>query len=206
MTATTAKNSKSNKTVCVQFASEYDRQRSYEVVICPGESIEITATGVKRELSDTAVIAHLSRIPGNGVGSPLVFNELSDWFWKLSYDEKCELGELLADEQEGVAKDWIEDHGGFREWSFLLGFTARVVDVPFTETRTFHIGDQAEHSSFNLSYYDEILSITDKTVTFRDSGASNKTKTKRLTITKFVEYNWNFSLQAAQKRNREWQD
>jgi hypothetical protein len=69
--------------------------------------------------------------------------------------------------------------------------------------RTFKLGETCERDSYNLAYTGKITSIGEKTVTIKDDCLD---KTSRLTIAAFIERNWNFTLEAAQKRNNEWMD
>ena len=64
---------------------------------------------------------------------------------------------------------------------------------------TFLIGDEAEYDSYNFSYYGEILSITEKTVTIKPRyGNTNK----RLKVRDFIWRNYNFSVEKAiEQRN-----
>ena len=67
-----------------------------------------------------------------------------------------------------------------------------------TTTNIFKLGDIAEHSSYNLSYYGEILSITDKTVTIQDRRMNRK---YRLKLDVFAWRNYNFNLVKVQAEN-----
>lgn len=74
--------------------------------------------------------------------------------------------------------------------------------------RTFKVGDQAEHGSYNLSYYGPIDSITEKSVMIADRHRNGNAKAKRyrFTIEQFVSRHWNWTIEKAHKRNSEWSD
>ncbi len=63
----------------------------------------------------------------------------------------------------------------------------------------FVLGDIAEYDSFNLSYTAEIVSITDKTVTFKLRDG----RKKRLKIATFQWRNWNFDAEETAQKNSE---
>lgn len=69
-----------------------------------------------------------------------------------------------------------------------------------SNVKVFEIGDLAEYDSWNHSYYGEILSITDKTVTIREK---HTTKTRRLNLENFCWRNINFTVGKAQEQNFE---
>jgi hypothetical protein len=62
----------------------------------------------------------------------------------------------------------------------------------------FKIGDMAEYNSYNLSYYGEIVSITEKTVTIKDKYFDRK---YRLKLDTFAWRNYNFSLENTIQEN-----
>jgi hypothetical protein len=64
--------------------------------------------------------------------------------------------------------------------------------------RAFYIGDLAEYDSFNLSYYGQIISITEKTVSIKTDN-----KTKRLKLSEFIWRNHNFELAEVRRNNAE---
>jgi len=66
--------------------------------------------------------------------------------------------------------------------------------------RTFNVGDQAEYDSYNLSYYGEIVSITEKSVTIREKYSDRK---RRLKLDIFFWRNYNFNLAETQEKNAE---
>lgn len=66
--------------------------------------------------------------------------------------------------------------------------------------QTFKVGDQAEYDSFNLSYYGEIVNITDKSVTIAKTYSSKK---HRLDLNQFCWRNYNFDVDRASKENSE---
>ena len=74
---------------------------------------------------------------------------------------------------------------------------------PTPYDRTFKIGDQAEHGSYNMSYYGPIVAITAKSVTIRSDVDG---RNRRLSLAEFSRRNWNFDLSAAQRRNSDWMD
>ena len=80
---------------------------------------------------------------------------------------------------------------------------ARRTETTAIQSRTFKVGDQAEHGSYNLVYYGSIQTITEKTVVIFDRTYD---KTRRLSIGEFVFRNHDFDLARAQKRNSEWMD
>ena len=65
---------------------------------------------------------------------------------------------------------------------------------------SFKIGDQAEYDSYNLSYYGEIVAITEKTVTIIPRF---ETKKKRFKIENFAWRNWCFNLSETITQNAE---
>lgn len=65
------------------------------------------------------------------------------------------------------------------------------------EPNTFQIGDQAEHDSYNLSYYGTITKITEKTVTIVDRCFG----TKRLKLDTFAWRNYDFNLEEVRAKN-----
>lgn len=65
---------------------------------------------------------------------------------------------------------------------------------------TFKIGDMAEYDSYNLSYYGEIVSITEKTVTIANRYDKRK---YRLKLDTFAWRNFNFNLDTTIKENSE---
>jgi hypothetical protein len=85
----------------------------------------------------------------------------------------------------------------------LHGIDRRRSIEPTPYDRTFHIGDQAEHGSYNLSYYGPIVAITAKSVTIRSDVDG---RNRRLSLAEFSRRNWNFDLQTARRRNGEWMD
>jgi len=66
------------------------------------------------------------------------------------------------------------------------------------EPNTFLIGDAAEYDSWNLSYYGEIVSITDKTVTINPRYGERK---RRLSLESFAWRNYNFDLDETVRQN-----
>jgi len=68
-------------------------------------------------------------------------------------------------------------------------------------SRTFHVGDMAEHDSFNLSYLGKILNVTAKTVVVENSHYDKKTC--RMKLWAFVWRNWDLDVAATVKRNHE---
>jgi len=62
---------------------------------------------------------------------------------------------------------------------------------------TFHIGDQAEYGSYNLSYYGKITSITEKTVTIKEDDGTGH----RLSLAEFAWRNYRFDLATVQRNN-----
>lgn len=64
--------------------------------------------------------------------------------------------------------------------------------------RTFNIGDQAEYDSYNLSYYGEIVSITEKSVTIREKYSDRK---RRLKLDTFYWRNYDFDLATVAAEN-----
>ena len=73
--------------------------------------------------------------------------------------------------------------------------------VPYSNR--FAVGDFAEYDSYNLSFYGEIVSITEKTVTIRESHG---TRVRKLSIPDFSSRNHDWSRDQAAKRNNEWSD
>jgi hypothetical protein len=80
-------------------------------------------------------------------------------------------------------------------------YTHEIVEVPYV--KTYRIGDLAEHSSWNLSYYGEIKAIGAKTVTI-DKG--HREGTARLDLEVFAMRNSRFDAEKAWKHNSEWMD
>lgn len=62
---------------------------------------------------------------------------------------------------------------------------------------TFRIGEQAEYDSYNLSYYGEIVSITEKTITVQESGG----RKHRMSLYSFASRNYDFDLATTQAKN-----
>lgn len=67
-----------------------------------------------------------------------------------------------------------------------------------TECKSFQVGDQAEYDSYNLSYYGEILAITDNTVTIAHSYGGKK---HRLDLNTFCWRNYNWVWAQTQAEN-----
>ena len=65
-------------------------------------------------------------------------------------------------------------------------------------TNKFVIGDMAEYDSYNLSYYGEIVSITEKTVTIKQKYSDRKS---RLKLEDFAWRNYNFDLCDTAQKN-----
>lgn len=95
-------------------------------------------------------------------------------------------------------------------FTFNMGYTTYTVEVApkksITITRDghepnqFEIGDMAEYDSFNLSYWGEILSITDKTVTINPRYGNKKV---RLKLESFAWRNYDFKLDQVIAKNSE---
>jgi hypothetical protein len=68
--------------------------------------------------------------------------------------------------------------------------------------KTFKIDDMAEYDSYNLSYYGEIKSITDKTVTIQERFGREPRK-HRLKLRAFMWRNHNFDLDTVKAKNAE---
>lgn len=85
---------------------------------------------------------------------------------------------------------------------FLVNVTpGKSVTIEFNGKKNeFVIGDMAEYDSYNLSYHGEILSITDKTVTFKEKYSTRK---RRLKLSEFAWRNYNFNLEESNARNTE---
>lgn len=64
----------------------------------------------------------------------------------------------------------------------------------------FNVGDTAEYDSYNLKYLGTIVSITEKTVTIKESMCEDK---HRLSLEKFCWRNWDFNLEATLAYNSE---
>ena len=69
--------------------------------------------------------------------------------------------------------------------------------------KTFKVGDMAEYDSYNLSYYGEIVAITEKSVKIK---ARYGGQMYMLCIHDFIWRNHNWSLEKATKNNNEWYD
>lgn len=65
---------------------------------------------------------------------------------------------------------------------------------------TFKVGDSAEYDSYNLSYYGEIVKITDKGVTIEPRYSS---KNKRLDLYTFCSRNFDWNLDETIENNSE---
>ena len=63
--------------------------------------------------------------------------------------------------------------------------------------QVFFMGDKAEYDSYNLSYFGEIVGITDKTVTIQPKGEGKR----RLKLGTFIWRNHNFDLSQAMAEN-----
>jgi hypothetical protein len=68
--------------------------------------------------------------------------------------------------------------------------------------KTFVIGDYAEYDSFNLSYYGEIVNITEKCVTIVERYGRNR-HNHRLDLYTFIWRNYNFDRCVIDARNHE---
>jgi hypothetical protein len=77
--------------------------------------------------------------------------------------------------------------------------------VPTTEakaySRSFAIGDEAEHHSYNLSYTGLITSVTTKGVTIDKGHNDGKA---RLDLESFDSRNWDFDAVESADRNTQW--
>lgn len=92
--------------------------------------------------------------------------------------------------------------------TFSFGHSTYTIDVEPKKSITvirdsnspnkFVIGDMAEYDSYNLSYYGEILSITDKTVTIKPRYGN---KNVRLKLESFAWRNYNFDLNDTVQKN-----
>jgi hypothetical protein len=69
--------------------------------------------------------------------------------------------------------------------------------------RSFSVGDAAEYDSFNLSYWGKIKSITEKSITIAESWGS---RSRRLKLDTFAWRNWDWTLEGAQERSRNFMD
>jgi hypothetical protein len=167
----------------------------YSVDIVPGESITIRCrkTVVRPAGRDVYVNPSLVR----------ALDALAPREWALTLDRRAraELAAMIDDGALAIAADWAEERGGRREWVGLLSTLDRCEPVEEDIVRTFRLGEQAEHGSYNLSYYGTITSITARTVTIDDDG-----QVKRLSLCDFCRRNWDFDLAKARKRNTEWMD
>jgi hypothetical protein len=81
---------------------------------------------------------------------------------------------------------------------------------PVTEgyCRRFEIGDLAEYHSYNLSFYGRIVAITAKRVVIeeRHGNGSRQPKRHSLDIHTFSFRNYDWTPEAARKRNDSWSD
>lgn len=68
---------------------------------------------------------------------------------------------------------------------------------------TLRVGDEAEYSSYNLSYTGQITKITEKTVTIVAYPGSRMARTHRLSLNEFCWRNFDFDAVATAKRNSE---
>lgn len=121
--------------------------------------------------------------------------------WVRGLDHAAEL-EAAKAKKPGKTSDHIVDgfavtitkNGSIRIRGERYG---KPVDV------TYGMGDTAEYDSWNLSYMGEIMSITPKTVTIRETHPG--AKKHRLKVAEFVSRNAG-GLESKFKNNREWYD
>ena len=128
-------------------------------------------------------------------------------------DSKSTAGfHILADLYDGTGKDEtirsltksLErniNHGNDKDVTSYADAIGRHVashTQHFTEnySNTFKIGDVAEYDSYNLSYTAEIVSITEKTVTFDNRG-----KRRRIKLHEFDWRNWDFDAAKTAEQN-----
>lgn len=72
--------------------------------------------------------------------------------------------------------------------------------------RVFRLGDAAEVHSYNLVFTGHVRGITAKTVTCVEYEGSAQPRTYRMSLYDFVQKNWDFDQDAAEKRNANWSD
>jgi hypothetical protein len=87
-------------------------------------------------------------------------------------------------------------------YSLVAGDAVLIVVPNGWHELTYRVGDTVVHSSYNISYFGEITSISPKTITVLKN---NSTHSSRMTHEKFVQYN-DEPIDAAFKRNSEWYD
>lgn len=63
---------------------------------------------------------------------------------------------------------------------------------------TFSVKDFAEYDSYNLSYYGEILKISEKSVTIEEKYSTRK---HRLDLYTFCSRNWDWNVEEASEKN-----
>lgn len=78
--------------------------------------------------------------------------------------------------------------------------------IPGDEVKTvvFKVGEKAVSGSYNLIYLDPIAGITEKNVIFgKDPAYGPNAPKKRMKLSKFVSYNWNFNRAQIDRTNAE---
>lgn len=84
----------------------------------------------------------------------------------------------------------------------IPGVSVRLVGSRYGQgyDRTFRLGSTAEYDSFNLSYFGEIVSIGERTITISKKW---KKETARLDLASFSSRNRDFDVHAAAAQNSE---
>lgn len=131
---------------------------------------------------------------------------INAWIATLSRetkDEGCRVRcACYAEGNREIFADWVEEHGGDREWARLIGVMARYQDNVRRVEKTFEVGDLAEYDSLNLSYYGKITKITPNSVWVEN----NFGKKHRMSLYKFCWRNHQWDAVDARRTNRSWMD
>lgn len=180
-------------------SSPQGNETGYTATVVPGESIHVRYEYLIGTAHPTAKIAAAdwSKVERGSEGG------LRECWWveRLTCEQKCELSEIMQDTPE-IVGDWVEDHGGERDWVKYVRLLTRYVRTKEVLEATYKVGDTAEYSSCNLSYMGTIVSITEKTVTIQPGDESKK---YRLSLYTFCWRNAD-SVEGKLKRNAEWTD
>lgn len=180
--ATTAKTATKPVTFTIKSEVGYGL---YEVTIVKGESIRIRCSKVVGSRPVGTFTIWSSAGGAKWSKDPAILEAIKG----RGREFESGLGRLLAAKEYGVAGDMLEDIGVDRAAIGPHSTIYATEDCENIERKhdiTCRIGDLAEYHSYNLSYIGRIVSITDKTVTIKDSD-----ETRRLKLDEFCWRNYN---------------